>query len=143
MLLKPYSKTEICSKWQNLLNKTIESLQTNKDYFFINLYFPMFLWVPKLCIVVTFFEHKIFFCAASSCSCQHEIIFFVQHQLFLLTWNTFSCNTNLFLSTPEYLFCNNFFFHRKLFFMQHQIFVLDIICFVMVIYFYCHVATKK
>ena len=32
--------------------------------------------------------------------------FYLQHRLFLLTWNTFSCNTNLLLSTPDYFLHN-------------------------------------
>ena len=33
-------------------------------------------------------------------------VHFVQHQLFLLTRNTFTCNINLFLSTVDYFLCN-------------------------------------
>ena len=32
--------------------------------------------------------------------------FFALHQLFLLKWNTFSCNINMFLSKPNYFLCN-------------------------------------
>ena len=39
-----------------------------------------------------FFAHKIFFCATST--------------LFLLIWNTFSCNINTLLSKPNYFLCS-------------------------------------
>ena len=49
-----------------------------------------------------FFEYKIFFCAASSCFCRRELLFFVQH---------------------------HFFFDIKHFFVQHQLVFVDIILF--------------
>ena len=47
-----------------------------------------------------------FFGAASSSFCRHEILFCATSTFFLLTWNTFSCNINKFLSTPNYFLCN-------------------------------------
>ena len=73
-------------------------------------------------------------------------IFFVQHQLFLLTWNTFSCKITLFLSTSEYFLCNSkLLFRYKIVFRATTNFSFGhcLECYVMVIYFYCHVATKK
>ena len=47
-----------------------------------------------------------FFGAAPSSFCRHEILFCATSTFFLLTWNTFSCNINKFLSTPNYFLCN-------------------------------------
>ena len=49
--------------------------------------------------LINFLGTKYFFGAASFCFCRHAI-------LFLLTWSTFSCNINLFLSVPDYFLCN-------------------------------------
>ena len=58
--------------------------------------------------------------------------FFVQHQLVFV-------DTRL-LFVQRQTFC----FNTKLFFEQHQVFVFvhRLECYVMVIYFHCHVATK-
>ena len=55
--------------------------------------------------------------------------FFVQHQLFLFIWNTFSWNINLFLSTPDYFLCSMKLFtstHNR-FSCNNKIFVLGIV----------------
>ena len=44
--------------------------------------------------------------AAPSSFCRHEILFCATSTFFLLTWNTFSCNINTFLSKPNYVLRN-------------------------------------
>ena len=65
---------------------------------------------------------------------EHKIFFFVHHhhQLFLSTWNTFSCNIKLFVSTQNCFSCNT-----KLLFWT----LLRIFCHGHT-YFCCHVGTK-
>ena len=76
-----------------------------------------------------FYTENIFFDAASSCFCRHEILFCATSTLILLTWNTFSCNINMFFVETKLLFVQRqtFYFNTKLFFVQHQIFVLCIV----------------
>ena len=56
--------------------------------------------------IIPFLCTKYFFDAASSCCCRHETLFCATSTFFLLTWNTFSCNINTFLSKPNYVLCN-------------------------------------
>ena len=49
---------------------------------------------------------KYFFDAASSRFCRYKILFYAASTFLLLTWNTFSCNINTFLSKPNYFLCN-------------------------------------
>ena len=92
-----------------------------------------------------FFEHKILFCAASSCFCRHEI-------LFLCNINIFCWHETLFRATATW-FClhqitfgatSSFWFRHKIVFHATPDFCFGhrLECYVMVIYFYCHVATK-
>ena len=65
-----------------------------------------FVWALFWKKITTFLCTKYFFDAASSWFCWYEILFWVTSIFFLLTWNTFSCNINTFLSKPNYFFCN-------------------------------------
>ena len=56
--------------------------------------------------IIPFLCTKYFFDAASSCCCRHETLFCATSTFFLLTWNTFSCNINTFLSKPNYVLRN-------------------------------------
>ena len=82
-----------------------------------------------------FFRHRIFFCAALSCFYRSEILFFVQHQLLLLTWKLFHQQQITFCAT------SNLFFRDKIIFCSTPNFCFGYCfeCDVMVIYFYCHV----
>ena len=105
-----------------------------------------FLWraVPEE--INNLFEHKIFFCAASSCFCRYEKLFFCAKCLL------FFVDMKLSRAIPT-SFCrhhitsgatSNFFFLRKIVFRARLNFCFGhyLECYVMMIYFHCHIATK-
>ena len=91
-----------------------------------------------------FFEYKIFFCAASSCFCRRELLFFVQHHFFFDIKHFFVQHQLVFVDIILFL-CNiNLFFRHKIIFWTtpNFCFRLYLECHAMVIYFYCHVAKE-
>ena len=80
---------------------------------------------------INFFVHKIFFDAASFCFCLYEILFdaistrFCRHQI-------------TFCATPNFLFQHKIIFRVT----ANFCFGHHLECYAMVIYFYCHIATK-
>ena len=94
---------------------------------------------------ITFLRTKYFFDAASSCFCRQEIIFcatltsFWWHEiLFRATSTRFRRNQITFCATSNVLFQHKITFRATAnFCFEHRL-----ECYVMVIYFYCHVATK-
>ena len=93
-----------------------------------------------------FFACKIFFWCSIILllSTQNTFLCYINF-FFLLTWNIFSCSINTFFSKPKYFLCkSNFLFQHKIIFRATSNFCFGYLleCYVMVIYFYCHIATK-
>ena len=79
---------------------------------------------------ITFWAQNIFFYAASSCFSRHEI-------LFRATATRFCRNQITFYATSKFLFQ-----HKIIFRTTPSCFGHRLECYVMVIYFYYHIATK-
>ena len=117
----------MCSFW--FLLKFIESQNQfcmNESIFYCNLWRA----VPEK--INDFFEHKIFFLV------QHYLVFVDMEYLFGATSTCFCQHQSTFYATSNFLFRYKIVFRAK----PNFCFGHRLECYVMVIYFYCHVAKK-
>ena len=94
----------LATSWTFTFNWIYNGINNSVKYFWSWLDPKDFLWHADREKINSFFEHKIFFCVASSCFCRHEIFFCVQHQIVLSIPDYFFNNIKLFIWTQN-CFC--------------------------------------
>ena len=96
--------------------------------------------LTSICVKHT---ENIIFCAQNIFLMQHHLFlfFYCWHEILFRATSTRFCWKNITFCASQTVY-----FNTKLFSVQHQIFVLNIVhslkCYVMVIYFDCHIVTK-
>ena len=95
----------LATSWTFTFNWIYNDINNSVKHFWSWLDPKDFLWhaVPEK--INSFFEHKIFFCVASSCFCRHEIFFVCSIKLFCRYQITFLTTSNfLFLCALNFCF---------------------------------------